>query len=465
MSTPSPTLRGANLSRRSRPATQLAALLFAPILLLSLFVVSCGGAATPTPAPTPTPQPTPTPVDFDAITASLHGVVEQAIGRLQIPEGLTAEDVRGLINAAVADIDFPEGLTSDEVKGLINTAISGIDIPEGVTTEQMENAVRNAVDVGVQRAVAEATGGSLIIYSAREKTLVGPIIQQFEDATGIEVGVKYGSNSGLAATIHEEGANSPADIFFATDPGLLGNMSDIFAALPSGILDRVDPEFRSREGKWVGISGRARVVVYNPGSVSVDELPDSILDFTDPKWNGRIGWPPTNGSFQAFVTAMRTTLGEDAARDWLEGIQANNPRVYPKNTPIVDAVSRGEVDVGFVNHYYLHRFLAEHGEEFQARNYHPKNGDIGAMMLVNGAAVLSTAENAREAERFLGFMLSLAAQQYFASQTFEYPLIDGVRTHRLLTPLSEVDVPDVDLSQLDDVQGTQDLLRSVGIIP
>ena len=382
-----------------------------------------------------------------------------------MPDSLSGEDVREMINTAVSDIDFPEGLTADEVKGLIDTAISGIDIPEGVTTEQMEKAIRTAVDEGVQRAVAEATGGSLTIYSAREETLVGPIIQQFEAATGIDVGVKYGSNSGLAATIQEEGTNSPADIFFATDPGLLGSMSDLFTALPRDILDQVDPEFRSREGKWVGISGRARVVVYNPDVISADELPDSILDFTDPKWNGRIGWPPTNGSFQAFVTAMRTTLGEDAAREWLEGIQANNPRVYPKNTPIVDAVSRGEVDVGFVNHYYLYRFLAEHGEEFQARNYHPKNGDVGAMMLVNGAAILSTAENAKEAERFLGFMLSLSAQQYFASQTFEYPLIQGVRTHRLLTPLSEIAVPNVDLSQLDDVQGTQDLLRSVGIIP
>ena len=459
MSTPNPMRRGTNHNKQQRSLMRLMTLLVARVLLLTLFAVSCGGTATPTPAPIPTP------VDIEAITASLQDSVEQAIQGLKMPDSLSGEDVREMINTAVSDIDFPEGLTADEVKGLIDTAISGIDIPEGMTTEQMEKAIRTAVDEGVQRAVAEATGGSLTIYSAREETLVGPIIQQFEDATGIEVGVKYGSNSGLAATIQEEGANSPADIFFATDPGLLGSMSDLFTALPSGILDRVDPEFRSREDKWVGISGRARVVVYNPDVISADELPDSILDFTDPEWNGRIGWPPTNGSFQAFVTAMRTTLGEDAARDWLEGIQANDPRVYPKNTPIVDAVSRGEVDVGFVNHYYLYRFLAEHGEDFQARNYHPKNGDIGAMMLVNGAAILSTSDNTKEAERFLGFMLSLSAQQYFASQTFEYPLIEGVRTHRLLTPLSEIAVPDVDLSQLDDVQGTQDLLRSVGIIP
>ena len=459
MSRHKPMLKGTNHNKQQRSPMRLMTLLVAPVLLLTLFAVSCGGTATPTPAPTPTP------VDIEAIAASLQDSVEQAIQGLKMPDSLSGEDVREMINTAVSDIDFPEGLTADEVKGLIDTAISGIDIPEGVTTEQMEKAIRTAVDEGVQRAVAEATGGSLTIYSAREETLVGPIIQQFEDATGIDVGVKYGSNSGLAATIQEEGANSPADIFFATDPGLLGSMSDLFTALPSGILDRVDSEFRSREDKWVGISGRARVVVYNPDVISADELPDSILDFTDPEWNGRIGWPPTNGSFQAFVTAMRTTLGEDAARDWLEGIQANDPRVYPKNTPIVDAVSRGEVDVGFVNHYYLYRFLAEHGEDFQARNYHPKNGDIGAMMLVNGAAILSTSDNTKEAERFLGFMLSLSAQQYFASQTFEYPLIEGVRTHRLLTPLSEIAVPDVDLSQLDDVQGTQDLLRSVGIIP
>ena len=459
MSTTTPAVKGANESTRERPRMRMGALLLAPVLLLAMFLLSCGAA------PTPTPQPTPTSVDFNALTSSIQDVVEQAMGDLQIPEGLTPEDVREMINTAVSDIAIPQGLTAEEVQDLINTAVSNIDIPEGVTSEQMEVAIRTAVDLGVQRAVSEATGGSLTIYSAREETLVGPIIQQFEDATGIEVGVKYGSNSGLAATIQEEGDNSPADVFFATDPGLLGNMSDLFIALPSGILDRVDPEFRSREGKWVGISGRARVVVYNPDVINSDDLPASILEFTDPKWNGRIGWPPTNGSFQAFVTAMRTTLGEDETRGWLEGIQSNNPRVYPKNTPIVDAVSRREVDVGFVNHYYLYRFLAEHGEEFKARNYHPKNGDVGAMMLVNGAAILSTAENTKEAERFLGFMLSLAAQQYFASQTFEYPLIDGVRTHRLLTPLDEIEVPNVDLSQLDDVQGTQDLLRSVGIIP
>ena len=309
------------------------------------------------------------------------------------------------------------------------------------------------------------SGSKLVIYSAREETLVGPLIQQFEEAIGIDVGVKYGSNAGLAATIREEGSNSPADVYFATDPGLLGAMSELLAELPDETLNRVPPEVRSREGKWVGISGRARVVVYNSENLSEADLPNSILDFTDPKWKGRIGWPPTNGSFQAFVTAMRVTLGEEATRRWLEGIQANEPRTYPKNTPIVKAAAQGEIDVGFVNHYYLFRFLQEEGEDFAARNYHPRGHDLGATMLVNGAGILSTSKNVENAQRFLNFMLSQVGQQYFASRTFEYPLVEGVTTHRLLVPLAQLELPAVDLSQLSDVQGTQKLLREVGIIP
>ena len=308
------------------------------------------------------------------------------------------------------------------------------------------------------------SAGKLTIYSAREENLVGPIIKQFSEATGIDVGGKYGSNSGLSATIQEEGSNSPADIFFSTDPGLLGAISDKFTVLPDRILSMIPLQVRSREGKWVGISGRARVVVYNTENLTEADLPDSILDFTDPKWKGRIGWAPGNGSFQAFVTAMRVTLGEEETRKWLEDIKANDPKDYPKNTPIVQAVADGEVDVGFVNHYYLLRFT-EQDESFSARNYHPKGGDLGATMLVNGAGILSTSKNVENAERFLEFMLSVVGQQYFTSQTFEYPLVDGVKTDRLLVPLDDLELPDVDLSRLDDVQGTQDLLRELKIIP
>ena len=337
--------------------------------------------------------------------------------------------------------------------------------PTPVPTNTPQATLESSPTLATQTPTKPANPGKLTIYSAREENLVGPMIKQFEDATGVDVGVKYGSNSGLAATIREEGSRSPADLFFATDPGLLGAMSDLLTPLPANILELVSPKVRSREGKWVGISGRARVVVYNTDKLSENDLPASILDFTDPMWQGRIGWPPSNGSFQAFVTGMRVILGEDQTRRWLEGIQDNDPKVYPKNTPLVKAVADGEVEVGFVNHYYLLRFLAVEGESFPARNYHPTGGDVGAMMLVNGVGVLSSSENVDNAHKLLRFMLSQVGQQYFASQTFEYPLVAGVKTDLLITPLDELKLPDIDLSQLGDIKGTQDLLRDVGVIP
>ena len=226
----------------------------------------------------------------------------------------------------------------------------------------------------------------LTIYSAREENLVGSIIKQFGDATGVDVGVKYGSNAGLAATIREEGSNSTADIFFATDPGLLGAMSDLFTVLPNDILDQVAVQFRSREGKWVGISGRARVIVYNAEKLNEADLPDSIFDLTDPKWKGRIGWPPGNGSFQAFVTAMRVKLGDDVTREWLEGIQRNDPKVYPKNTPIVQAVADGEVTS------VLSITTTYHGSSKRKASHFPpaitiREAKTWRLMLVNGAGI------------------------------------------------------------------------------
>jgi iron(III) transport system substrate-binding protein len=205
--------------------------------------------------------------------------------------------------------------------------------------------------------------------------------------------------------------------------------------------------------------------VFNSDALTVEELPDDIYDFVDPKWSRRIGWAPTNGSFQAMVTAMRVTWGEDRTRDWLAGIMANHPSLYAKNTPTVAAVGAGEVEVGFVNHYYLHRFLHEQGMTFPARNYHPRAGGPGALMMVSGAGVLETASNRDVALRFLEFLVSPTAQQYFVDQTFEYPVIDGVATNPLLTPLDEIAAPGIDMSQLGDLEGTLDLLREVGALP
>ncbi|MBI2851616.1 MAG: iron ABC transporter substrate-binding protein [Chloroflexi bacterium] len=312
---------------------------------------------------------------------------------------------------------------------------------------------------------APAPAQTLTIYSGRAESLVKPIIEQFGNVAGVKVQVRYGGTAEMAAAILEEGKNSPADVFFAQDPGGLGAVDSLLMPLPDTILSLVPARFRSPKGTWVGISGRARVVVYNSQKLAENDLPDDIWDFTDPKWKNRMGWAPTNASFQAMVTAMRVLWGEEKTEQWLKGMQSNNPKVYPNNTAQVNAAGAGEIDVGFPNHYYLYGIMQEKGESFPARNYYMRGGGPGSVVLVAGTGILETSKNKEAAQRFMEFMLSPVAQQYFASQTFEYPVIAGVKTHRLLKPLAEVKSPDVDMPQMADVKGTVNLLRKVGIIP
>ena len=309
---------------------------------------------------------------------------------------------------------------------------------------------------------------SLTVYSGRSQTLVGPLLATYIDETGIDVKVKYASSAAIAATVLEEGEKSPADVVFLQDPGYLGSLAHagLLAKLPEDLLKRVNRGYRSADGDWVGTSGRSRTLVYNTAAIDPDrDLPDSILGFTDPQWRGRVGWAPVNASFQAFVAAFRLKFGEEEARAWLQGMQANDVREYPNNTAIVTAVARREVDVGFVNHYYLQRFLQEEGDGFEARNHFFKNGDPGALVLAAGAGILETTKNREAAEGFVEYLLSETAQTYFSTTTKEYPLVEGVPPDPGLPPLTSLEPPEVDLGNLTDARGTISLLREVGIIP
>src|SRR3546814_5501867 len=167
---------------------------------------------------------------------------------------------------------------------------------------------------------------TLVVYSGRSPNLTGPMLDKFEADTVIVVEGRYGNTAEMAATLLEEGDSSPADLFIAQDPGGLGavEQAGLFAPLPEGIAERVPAEWRSSEGGWTGLSGRARVLVYNTEMLTEADLPDSVFDLTDPAWRGRVGWAPPNGSFQAFVTAMRVQEGEDVTRQWLEDMIAND---------------------------------------------------------------------------------------------------------------------------------------------
>jgi iron(III) transport system substrate-binding protein len=341
--------------------------------------------------------------------------------------------------------------------------VSGL-VAACTTSPSITSNQRPGVDANV---AAAANPGSLVIYSGRSESLVAPIIQQFADTTGIQVEVRYGSTAEMAATLLEEGRRSPADVFFAQDPGGLGAIANagMLATLPGEILELVDPRFRSSDSTWVGVSGRLRVVTYNTNHLSPADLPADLQGFTDPRWHGRIGWAPTNGSFQTMVTAMRQNWGDEATRAWLAGILANQPVAYPNNTAIVSAVGAGEVEVGFVNHYYLFRFLKESGEAFPARNHVLAAGGPGSLLMVSGIGQISTGKNPDNALNFIRFLLSPVAQQYFASQTYEYPVVEGVEVDRALSPLSDQNISTYPLGDLADLQGTVELMQAVGVLP
>lgn len=313
---------------------------------------------------------------------------------------------------------------------------------------------------------ASGDGGPLTVYSGREEEIVKPLFERFERETGIDVRVRYGDSAELAAQIAEEGQRSRADLFFAQDPGSVGSVAQegLLAELPQRVLERVPARFRDPEGQWVGTSGRVRVVAYNTDSLKESELPDTIFGFTDPRWKGKIGFPPTNASFQAFVTAMRLTAGEERTRSWLEAIEENEPKLYEKNLQTVEAVGRGEVDVGLVNHYYL--FIAkEEDPDLPVENVYLRGKDPGALVSVAAAGVLESSDNREAAERFVEFLLSDESQRFYAEEAeeAEYPLVEGIEPKRGLPPLEQLQGPDVELDRFgSELEKTLELLNEVG---
>jgi len=310
------------------------------------------------------------------------------------------------------------------------------------------------------------SGTTLTVYSGRTQELVEPLFEQFTATTGIDLEVRYAGSTDLAATLREETTNSPADVFFAQDPASLGAVAeaDLFKPLPQEILDLVPDRFSDGAGRWVGTSGRARVVVYDASQVAASDLPADVYAFASPEWAGRIGIAPSNGSFLAFVAAMIVMDGEDATRNWLNDLAANAPGKYAKNSPIVAAVEGGEIEAGLVNHYYLLRLQAEQGDT-AAANHFLASGGPGALIMPAGVGVLRTSDDAAAAEQLVEFLLSAEAQTYFANETFEYPLVSGIPAITGLPSIETLGAPELDLSSLARaLDVATDLVAAAGLL-
>ncbi len=326
-----------------------------------------------------------------------------------------------------------------------------------------------AVVTAIGIVAAAGCGGddrdALTIYTGRTESLVAPLLEEFSQENDIPIDVRYGDTNDLALLIGTEGDRSPADVYWGQSPGATAYLADrdLLAPLPDEVLTKVEPTFEDDEGRWVGVSGRQRVLVYNEDMVDEADLPGSVLDLTAPEYRGKVGLAPSNGSFQDFVTAMRQLEGEEAAKAWLEGMAANDSPTYANNNAIVEAVGRGEIPFGLVNHYYNHRFLEE-DPGLPSRNHQFDAGDIGGLVIPSSASVLASSGRQEDAQRFIAFLLEKDAQEYFAEETFEYPLADGVQAAEGVPPLSSLRPPPGEQpDELGDIATTGKLIAEAGL--
>jgi iron(III) transport system substrate-binding protein len=312
----------------------------------------------------------------------------------------------------------------------------------------------------------QAQESTLTIYSGRDERFIQPLLDRFRQTTGIEPKVRYGDSAALAAALLEEGGRSPADVFFAQDAGALGAVAreGRLKVLPTSTLRRVPKRFRAPGQRWIGISGRARVVAYNTDAVNRSELPQTIWGYTAPRWKGKVGLPPTNASFQAFVSAMRLRAGDDRTRDWLLAMKANEVRFYAGNSQVLAALASREIDAGFVNHYYLYQ-LKEQQPSAPVANLFLQKRDPGALINVAGAGIVASSTKNAAALRFIDFLLSRESQRFFARSPgrAEYPLVRGVPPRPGLPPLASIEGAKINLGSLGrELPNTLKLLSDVG---
>ncbi|TVQ31068.1 MAG: iron ABC transporter substrate-binding protein [Phycisphaeraceae bacterium] len=323
-------------------------------------------------------------------------------------------------------------------------------------------------DQAGKTAERDEKGGPLVIYSGRSKSLVGPLMDRFTSETGIQIEVRYAGSTDMANLLIEEGRRTPADVFLSQDPGALGAVGDrgLLVALDSDALQRVPAAYRALDGVWVGVSGRARVLAHSTIRCDADALPASVLELTEPHWRGRVGWAPSNASFQLFITAMRHHHGDDATRRWLQAMKRSGVRDYTSNRPIIQAIADGEIDLGLTNHYYLAGFQRERGADFPVAN-HFLPDDVGGMMSVAGVGVLTESKRRASAARFVEFLLSDQTQRWFARETGEFPLTtEAPAPEGAAAPdIRALERLDIDLGSLSDLRATLDMLRETGVLP
>lgn len=309
--------------------------------------------------------------------------------------------------------------------------------------------------------------GKLVIYSGRSEALIQPVLDAFRSKyPKVEILIKAGSNSALANALIEEQSNPQADIFITTEMFTAQSLAQkgIFQSyFPKG-AESLSAEFIGPNQTWIGLTRRARVILYNADLVAPEELPASIFDLTNPKWKGQVAAAgSTNGGMQAHIAAMRKLLGEEATANWLKGLLANNVTFFGGHTDVRKAVGAGEFKLGLVNHYYYHLQKAE-GSNVGIIYPDQDEGQIGLLTNITAAAIVRGAQNLPAAQALLDFLVSPEGQKLFAEGNYEYPLLPGVPLREGVTPLENfrlaaIDIPSIAL----DLEATFKLMEVVGL--
>ncbi|KQP71797.1 iron ABC transporter substrate-binding protein [Microbacterium sp. Leaf288] len=293
---------------------------------------------------------------------------------------------------------------------------------------------------------------ALVVYNAQHEQLTEEWADAFTAETGIDVVLRNGDDSELANQLVQEGKASKADVFLTENSPAMSLVedADLFAPVDESTLALVPEQFRPASGLWTGIAARSTVLVYNPELISEGELPASLLDLADPQWKGKWGAAPAKADFQAIVSAVLATQGEDGARDWLDGM-AENAVEYRNNIVTMKAVNAGEVPMGIIYHYYWFRDQDAAAEDSADTKLHYfGNQDPGAFVSISGGGVLKNAPHADEAQQFLAFIAGEQGQKILGEgYSFEYPVASDVPAKPELPPLAELDAPVIDPSTLN----------------
>lgn len=307
---------------------------------------------------------------------------------------------------------------------------------------------------------------SLVVYNAQHEELIDVVAAKFTKQTGIEVKLRNGSDLELANQLATEGKSSPADVFLTENsPAMtLVDGEGLFAKLDQATLNRIPEQFRPGDGEWTGFAARSTVMVYNEDMLRRDELPASILDLAKPEWKDRISFSPTGADFQAIVSAVLATKGEQVTRDWLRGLKTNGT-VYDGNNVVLESVNSGEKPAGVIYHYYWYRDQQESGENSDDSKLHFFEGqDPGAFISVSGAGVLKSSGHPKDAQKFLQYLVSKEGQQVIAdSYAMEYTLNPEVDLGRGVKPLAELEPPPVDISDLNGPKVVE-LMQEAGFL-